>query len=374
MRTGTTTRAPLLLAGGGLIGLTVAALSLHVPGAEPSGLMRAGAVCRAAGCRGNRLSVRHPRGAAPSDVSAVAVPIVLAVAIAMRCAGSAGAAVPVERRVSLCVGWPRAGCRDQPVSLRAGRSRPGCRCATRRSFRISTGLGPRGRSIRRSRSLCSRRSRACRHTVIAMKLAMVAFEALACWAMLRCWRWRDCRRERVLIYAWNPLAVWEFAGNGHVDAIAIGLLAVALLAARRSARWLGRRGAGCRDIGEVSAGRGGAGAVAPQRAARRGLAHAAGGTGVDCCSVLALQRRRLACPRLSAGLFRRRGPEPRHRHLAALRDRPGGDGDAGHGEGLRRHRVDLPRRARRLDRVSPARRPRPMRGASAATRRSWPPQ
>lgn len=66
-------------------------------------------------------------------------------------------------------------------------------------------------------------------SVLAMKLAMVAFEALACWAMLRVLALARLPRERVLIYAWNPGAVWSFAGNGHVDAIAIGVLAVALL-------------------------------------------------------------------------------------------------------------------------------------------------
>jgi hypothetical protein len=35
--------------------------------------------------------------------------------------------------------------------------------------------------------------------------------------------------ERILIYAWNPLALWSFAYDGHVDAAAIGLLALALL-------------------------------------------------------------------------------------------------------------------------------------------------
>jgi hypothetical protein len=63
----------------------------------------------------------------------------------------------------------------------------------------------------------------------AMRLAMVAFEALAVAALARALALRGERPGRVLIYAWNPLAVWEFAGNGHVDAIAIGLLAVALL-------------------------------------------------------------------------------------------------------------------------------------------------
>jgi hypothetical protein len=41
----------------------------------------------------------------------------------------------------------------------------------------------------------------------------------------------------VLIYAWNPLLPWEYAGNGHVDAAVIGCLGLALLAVayRRSA-------------------------------------------------------------------------------------------------------------------------------------------
>jgi hypothetical protein len=44
----------------------------------------------------------------------------------------------------------------------------------------------------------------------------------------------------VLIYAWNPLPVWDFAGNGHIDAVAIGLLAAALLArVRHRDRWAG---------------------------------------------------------------------------------------------------------------------------------------
>lgn len=67
-------------------------------------------------------------------------------------------------------------------------------------------------------------------TPLAMRLAMVGFEALAVAALARTLALRGQNPARVLIYAWNPLAVWEFAGNGHVDAVAIGLLAVALLA------------------------------------------------------------------------------------------------------------------------------------------------
>ena len=37
----------------------------------------------------------------------------------------------------------------------------------------------------------------------------------------------------LLIYAWLPLPVWEFAGNAHIDGAAAGLLALALLVAVR---------------------------------------------------------------------------------------------------------------------------------------------
>jgi len=35
------------------------------------------------------------------------------------------------------------------------------------------------------------------------------------------------------MYAWHPLVVWEFAGSGHVDAISIAFIALALLAWQR---------------------------------------------------------------------------------------------------------------------------------------------
>jgi len=37
-----------------------------------------------------------------------------------------------------------------------------------------------------------------------------------------------------LIYAWHPLAVWEFAGSGHIDPLAFAFIALALLARRRN--------------------------------------------------------------------------------------------------------------------------------------------
>lgn len=62
-----------------------------------------------------------------------------------------------------------------------------------------------------------------------VKLAMVALEALALWALCRLLDGFGQPRERALLYAWHPLAVWEFAGSGHVDAAVIACVALALL-------------------------------------------------------------------------------------------------------------------------------------------------
>ena len=67
-------------------------------------------------------------------------------------------------------------------------------------------------------------------TPLAIKLTMVGFELVAMAAMLRLLALARLPPARLLIYAWNPLAVWTFAGNGHVDALAIGFIALALLA------------------------------------------------------------------------------------------------------------------------------------------------
>src|SRR5262249_11994301 len=46
---------------------------------------------------------------------------------------------------------------------------------------------------------------------VAMKAAMVAFEGLAVWAMLQLLAARGLPRSHVLLYAWHPLPLWEFA-------------------------------------------------------------------------------------------------------------------------------------------------------------------
>jgi alpha-1,6-mannosyltransferase len=68
---------------------------------------------------------------------------------------------------------------------------------------------------------------------IAMKAAMVAFEGLAVWTMLQLLALRGLRRSRILLYAWHPLPLWEFARSGHLDIIAIAFLLLAFLASER---------------------------------------------------------------------------------------------------------------------------------------------
>ncbi|HEY8410911.1 MAG TPA: hypothetical protein VIK76_05900, partial [Pyrinomonadaceae bacterium] len=70
-------------------------------------------------------------------------------------------------------------------------------------------------------------------SVTWMKLVMVACEAVTVWALVQLLVSFGFARQRVLIYAWHPLAVWEFAGSGHLDAMAIAFIALAFLARRR---------------------------------------------------------------------------------------------------------------------------------------------
>jgi hypothetical protein len=74
--------------------------------------------------------------------------------------------------------------------------------------------------------------------VLGMKLVILGFEAAAMGAVIRLLDSAGLPRARVLIYAWNPIPLWEFAGSGHVDAITICAIAFALLAACRVRRGL----------------------------------------------------------------------------------------------------------------------------------------
>lgn len=77
-------------------------------------------------------------------------------------------------------------------------------------------------------------------TVIGEKVVMFGFECLTAGCLLALLRAAGLPAERVLIYAWNPLPVWAFAGNGHIDAAVCALVAIALLL--RVRRWDGWTG------------------------------------------------------------------------------------------------------------------------------------
>ena len=70
-------------------------------------------------------------------------------------------------------------------------------------------------------------------SVTWMKAAMVGCEAITLWAIIQLLASFGFARQRALIYAWHPLVVWEFAGSGHLDALAIAFIALALLARRK---------------------------------------------------------------------------------------------------------------------------------------------
>jgi alpha-1,6-mannosyltransferase len=70
-------------------------------------------------------------------------------------------------------------------------------------------------------------------TVTCIRVTMVAFEALAVWGLVLLLATFGLPAQRALLYAWNPLVAWEFAGGGHVDAVMIAGVVFALLWYRR---------------------------------------------------------------------------------------------------------------------------------------------
>ncbi len=75
-------------------------------------------------------------------------------------------------------------------------------------------------------------------TVNAMKLTMLAFEALAAWGVAKILERMGRPVAEVLLLAWCPLLVWEIGDAAHVDAAVIGFLALALLFRWRERPWL----------------------------------------------------------------------------------------------------------------------------------------
>lgn len=82
-------------------------------------------------------------------------------------------------------------------------------------------------------------------TVDAMKLAMLAFEALAAWGLAKVLERMGRPVAEVLLMVWCPLLVWEIGDAAHVDAVVIGFIALALLFRWREKPWLTGLFLGC---------------------------------------------------------------------------------------------------------------------------------
>ncbi|WP_353069202.1 hypothetical protein RBB75_00520 [Tunturibacter empetritectus] len=70
-------------------------------------------------------------------------------------------------------------------------------------------------------------------TVTFMKLAMILMEGLTMYALVHLLTGMGFARERVLLYAWCPLLIWEIGSSGHLDSAAMAFIALALLARYR---------------------------------------------------------------------------------------------------------------------------------------------
>jgi hypothetical protein len=79
---------------------------------------------------------------------------------------------------------------------------------------------------------------AIRDGIEGLQLVMLAFEGLITWALLGCLRHRGLPPGWVLIYAWHPLPIWEFASQAHIDAATTALVMLAILARLEGRYWL----------------------------------------------------------------------------------------------------------------------------------------
>jgi hypothetical protein len=73
-----------------------------------------------------------------------------------------------------------------------------------------------------------------------MKAGMLLFDLATIGILIRLLKTTGHAPERVILYAWSPLVVFEFAGSGHVDVLMLPFLLLAVQA--RLARWPGVSG------------------------------------------------------------------------------------------------------------------------------------
>ena len=67
-------------------------------------------------------------------------------------------------------------------------------------------------------------------TLVMMKTALVLCEGVTVWTLLWLLRAFGRRREQIILYAWAPILIWEIAGSGHLDSLAMALIGLALVA------------------------------------------------------------------------------------------------------------------------------------------------
>jgi alpha-1,6-mannosyltransferase len=91
---------------------------------------------------------------------------------------------------------------------------------TQLTFRLGTYLGDGLRQVMSS----------LRAGILSQKLIFVAFDLLVLALLSQILRERSLSEKRLLLYAWNPLVVLEFAGSGHNDALGIFYLLAGLWA------------------------------------------------------------------------------------------------------------------------------------------------
>lgn len=72
--------------------------------------------------------------------------------------------------------------------------------------------------------------------VTTLKVIFFGFECVTVAALILLLRRLGLNPARVVVYAWSPLAFWEIAQNGHIDAAAVTFIALAALAAAYNRR------------------------------------------------------------------------------------------------------------------------------------------
>ena len=78
-------------------------------------------------------------------------------------------------------------------------------------------------------------------SIWTVKATMMAFDLATLAVLFQLLRAAARPAVWALAWAWNPLVIWEFANEGHIDAAACAFVALALLMAARG--WRGRAGA-----------------------------------------------------------------------------------------------------------------------------------